>query len=324
MIRTFYLTETGAVRTDLSREDIVAALDSSGVLWVDFFRATREEIALLSEVFRFHPLAIDDCLRPVFRPKVDSFDDYLFLILHGPDLSAQRTRGLRTLEVDIFLGRNFLVTFHQVAARSVQQILEQCEKDPAQTLSRGADFLLYTLLDQMADNYAPILSRAEAQVAQLEENVLKGEAGKEVLPEMTRLRREMLNLRRVVTAQRDAVNLLANQSSDLVRERARVYFRDVVDLYQRALEVIEIERDALSGARDTYLTTISNRTNEVMKMLTLIATVLFPMTVISGIYGMNFKNMPEIEWSYGYPFALALMLGIGGVMIAYFHRKKWL
>jgi magnesium transporter len=324
MIRSFYLTENGDVRTDLSREAIVEAINANGVLWVDFFRATREEITLLSEVFHFHPLAIDDCLRPVFRPKVDAFEDHIFMITHGADPAAQKSRGLRTLELDTFLGRNYLVTLHQTTLHSIQQMIEECERAPNQTLSRGADFLLYMVLDRMAENYAPILSRTEAQVARLEDHVLKGTVSNDVLPELMRLRREMLHLRRVLFAQRDAINLLSHQGAGVVTDRARVYFRDVVDVYQRALEVIEIERDALSSARDTHLTMISNRTNEIMKTLTTIATIVMPMTLVTGIYGMNFKAMPELSWQFGYFFALAIMGAIGGVMVYYFRRRRWL
>ena len=323
MIRTFYLTDAGEVRKDLQRDDIAAAIKAGGILWVDLFRPTKEECALLSEVFHFHPLAIDDCMRPAFRPKVDAFDDHLFLILHGPDLSTP-DREMRTRELDIFLGHNFLVTIHSTPLRSIEHALQQCERTPAQILGRGADFLLYNVLDEMAENYSPHLSRSEAQVVQIEEAVLEGKARKDILPELARMRRGLLNLRQVIAAQRDAVNLLAQQGPPLISERARVYFRDVVDLYQRVLEVTEIQRDALAGARDTYFTMISNRTNETMKTLTLLATIMLPLTVITSYYGMNFRNMPAINWKYGYPLVIIFMIGITCGMLYYFRRKKWL
>jgi magnesium transporter len=323
MIRSFYKAENGEIQTDLSRQEMTDALNSDGVLWVDFFRATREEQSVLDEVFHFHPLAIEDCLRPVHRPKVDSFEDHLFLIIHGPDLATRR-RELRTLEVKTFLGKNFVVTYHRVPVRSIVHALELCERSPSQTLGRGPDFLLYTLLDEMAENYAPILSRSEAQIVEIEEAVLKGEARDEVLPELTRLRRGILSLRRVISAQRDAVSLLARQGEPLVRKRAEVYFRDIVGMYQRVLEQIEAMREALGGVRDTHLSMSSNRANEIMKTLTVMATIMLPPTLISGIYGMNFKIMPEVDWVYGYPLALTLMGAIIGGMLFYFRRKKWL
>ena len=323
MIRSFYLTEGGEVRTDLTREEIGKALKSEGVLWVDFFRATREEQPFLSDVFHFHPLAVEDCLRTVFRPKVDFFDDHLFLAVHGPDLATRR-RELRTLGVKAFLGRNYLVTFHRVPLRSIIHTLEQCEKASKEALERGADFLLYSILDQMAENYTPILSRSEAQVAQIEENVVEGRTHEQVLPKLMRLRRDILNLRRVIAAQRAAVNLLAQQGEPLVSKRAGVYFRDVVGIFERVLEQTETQRDALAGIRDTHLSMSSNRASEVMKILTIMATILLPPTLISGIYGMNFRFMPEIKWKYGYAFALGLMGAIIGGMLYYFRRKKWL
>ncbi len=323
MIKSFHLSESGQVRTDLTPEDIAEALKGQGILWVDFFRATREESALLSDVFHFHPLAVDDCLRPTFRPRVDVFDDHLFIVVHGPDL-ATRDRELRTLELDAFLGRNFVVTFHGTALRSIVQFTEQCEKAPQRTMGRGADFLLYSILDQMAENYTPILNRAEAQAARIEESVLAGKAGGEILPELVRLRRSLLNLRRVITAQRDAANLLTHQGPPLVSDRAKVYFRDVVDRYQRVLEITEIQREVLGGARDTYLTMNSNRATEIMKTLTIIATIMMPLMAVSSHYGMNFRYMPELGWKYGYLWALGLMACIAGGMLYYFRRKKWL
>lgn len=324
MIRSFHLTEAGEVRTDLSPEEIRSARESGGTLWVDLFRPSRQESELLSGVFHFHPLAVDDCMRPAFRPRVEAFEDHLFLIVNGPDL-ASREPQLRTLEMDAFLGRNFLVTVHQVPLRSILNTTQQCERAPAGILGRGADFLLYSILNEMAENYSPGLSRAEAQVAQIEEQVLKGEGGDDVLPELMRLRRDLLKLRRVIMAQRDAVNLLAHQSAPLVTDRAKVYFRDVVDLYRRVLEVIEIQRDALSGARDTFLSMLSNRTNEIMKTLTIIATIMLPPTVVASIYGMNFLEIPEFKWgAWGYVWSLGLMAAISGGLLYYFRRKKWI
>jgi len=203
-------------------------------------------------------------------------------------------------------------------------ILKQCERSPAQSLGRGADFLLYTILDQMAENYSPILGRAEKRVTELEEKVLIAREREQVLSELMSLRRDLLNLRRVIAAQRDAVNLLAHQSPPLISARAQVYFRDVVDVYRRVLDAIEAHRDALAGARDTYLALISNRMNEVMKTLTIMATIMLPSTVVSGIYGMNFRLMPDNDWPLGFGFALALMAAISGSMLYFFRRKNWL
>ena len=323
MIRSFYLTESGEIRLDLTRKEMGDAIHSHGLLWVDFFRPTREEHSILSEVFKFHPLAIEDCERSLFRPKVDSFEDHLFLILHGPDLATRR-HDLRTLEMKAFLGRNYLVTYHRVPLRSIVHALELCERAPKESLGRGVDFLLYSILDEMAENYNPILARSEAQVVEIEENVLRGDVPEEVLQTLTHLRRDVLNLRRVIAAQRDAVNLLVGQGEPLISNRASVYFRDIVGLYQRILELTETQRDALAGVRDTYLSMSSNHANEIMKTLTIMATIMLPPTVVASIYGMNFDRMPELDWEYGYWFALGLMAAISGGMLYYFSTKKWI
>ena len=191
-------------------------------------------------------------------------------------------------------------------------------------MGRGADFLLHTILDEMADNYSPYLRRIQTQVVEMEETILRGEAKQEILADLVRQRRRLLNLRQVIAAQRDAVNLLTHQGPPLISRRAHVYFRDVVDLYQRLLEMTEIQRDALAGVRDTYFTMISNRANEIMKTLTIIATIMLPLTVVSGYYGMNFDEMPEFGWKHGYVFALGVMACIAGGMLYYFRRRKWL
>ena len=323
MIRSFFLNASGEVNTDLSREEISNALNSDGVLWVDFFRATREEQSLLADVFHFHPLAIEDCLHPAFRPRVDSFDDHLFLIVHGPDLATRR-RELRTLEVKAFLGKNYLVTFHRVPLRSVITAQDQCDKAPKKLLGRGPDFLLYTILDQMAENYTPILSRSEQEIQQIEENVLRSEKQEDILPSLARLRRDVLNLRRVIAAQRDAVSLLARHGEPLIRKHAGVYFRDVVNIFQRVLEQTETQRDALAGIRDTYLSMSANRTNSIMKTLTVMATLMLPAMLVSSHYGMNLK-LPEFGWGAGgYLFAAGIMVAITGSMFYYFRKKKWL
>jgi len=324
MIRSFYLAKSGQARTDLSTGEIREALAEGGALWVDFFRPTRDEAAMLSEVFGFHPLAIDDCLHPAFRPKVEFFDDHLFLICHGPDL-AGRGHEVRTLELDAFLRPNCLVTFHQVPLRSIVNTLEKCEKAPEQALGFGADFLLHTILNEMAENYSPILRRAEARVAEVEETVLEAKGREDILPELMSLRHDLMSLRRVIVAQRDAVNLLVSQPPGVVTERAQVYFRDIVSLYRRVLDVIDIQSDAMAGARDTYLALISNRMNEIMKTLTIIALIMLPATVVSGIYGMNYELVPGgTNWRFGFVFAIVLMAAISGVMFWFFKRKKWL
>lgn len=295
--------------------------DKHATLWVDLEAPTPEEIEILSGVFGFHPLAIEDCLAETHLPKVDDFGDYIFLILHG--IKPDSEPGLfTTAELDFFLSKNYLVTFHRQASRSIQYAKERCMKG-ALSLSRGLDLLLHEILDRMVDNYFPILDDFDVLIDQIEDEVFE-RATTETLSKIFMLKRDLMHLRRVVGPQREILNRLSRDEFPVITKRAHIYFRDVYDHLVRIWDLSESYRDLMSGALEAYLSVVSNRLNEIMKVLTVFATIMMPLTVITSIYGMNFDYIPELKWRYGYFMVLGVMAIISLGLLYFFKRKRWL
>lgn len=297
------------------------SLAEGDFLWLDLEDPTDEEAEILRTSFRFHPLAVEDALVDNQYPKVDIYPDYLFLVVHGINYQAA-TRRFTTAEIDVFLGRQFLITHHSHAMRSVRVMMERIRKEPP-ILAQGLDVVLQAILDRMVDNYFPELERLDDRIEQVEQEVFE-KPERETLARILTLKREVLHVKRIVYPQREVFNRLSRDELPWIRASTRLYFRDTYDSLFRMAETADSYRDLLSGLLDAYLSSVSNNLNQVMKVLTVIATICIPMTVVAGIYGMNFERMPELEWPYGYPFALGLMALIGVAMLVYFRRKKWI
>lgn len=295
--------------------------DKHAVLWVDLESPTPGEIELLSQAFGFHPLAIEDCLAETHLPKVDDFGDYIFLILHGIKQSGKP--GLfTTAQLNFFLSKNYLVTFHRQASRSIQSAKERCSKE-AFSLSKGLDLLLHAILDRMVDNYFPILDDFDLLIEQIEDEVFK-RATQKTLSKIFTLKRCLMQLRRIVGPQREVLIRLSRDEFPVITKQAHVYFRDVYDHLVRIWDLSESYRDLMSSALEAYLSVISNRLNEIVKLLTVFTAILMPLTVITGIYGMNFEDIPELKWRYGYFMVLGVMAGISTGLLYLFKRKKWI
>lgn len=289
------------------------------LIWVDLEAATEQESSILSRYFHFHPLAIEDCVSETLLPKVDDFGEYIFLVLHGARMTDE---GFTTSEMNFFLGQNYLVTYHDDPSRSIAKIKERCLKN-SPSITRGVDFLVHEILDSMVDNYFPVLDYLDSAIDQVEEEVFK-EPDKETLNKIFNLKKEVMHLRRVTGPQREILNRLSRDPFAVISPKAAIYFRDVYDHLARMADLSESYRDLVAGATDAYLSVVSNRLNEIMKVLTIFTATLMPLTVITGIYGMNFEHMPEIQTRYGYFAALAGMVLISGGMLFYFRKKKWL
>jgi magnesium transporter len=295
--------------------------NKQAILWVDLEAPTSEEIGMLSKVFGFHPLAIEDCLSDVHLPKVDDFGDYLFLILHGikPDAAPQ---FFTTPQLNFFLSKNYLVTFHRQPSRSIQNAKDRCVQD-APPLSKGLDLLLHQILDRMVDNYFPILDEFDHSIDRLEGEVFN-RASQKTLNKILKLKRDLMQLRRIVGPQREIFNRLSRDEFPVITKKADIYFRDIYDHLVRIWDLTESYRDLMNSSLEAYLSVVSNRLNEIMKILTIFTAILMPLTVITGIYGMNFKYMPELEWRYGYFIVLGVMAVISIGLLYYFRTKKWL
>jgi magnesium transporter len=319
----FYLAPDGKLLDQLGTEQIRNFLATGeGLLWVDMEDVTDEDAELLSNVFRFHPLAVEDCIsKDIHPPKIDDFDDYLFIIVHGINYHIE-SEVVETTELALFLGKNYVVTSHNVPMRSVSSMLDRIRKD-GRLMRKGADFLAHDLIDTLVDNIMPTIGEMDGRNDQLEDEALH-EPKRETLLSIMQLKRSILALTRVILPQREIVNRLSRGEYALISERAQIYYRNIYDHLVR-IEMLTLGlRDMTESVLSTYLSSVSNRMNEVMKVLTLIATIFIPLTFIAGIYGMNFANMPELGWRYGYFGILIVMAVIGVSLAVYFKRRKWL
>ncbi len=319
----FYLTPNGELLDQLGTEQIKSFLATGeGLLWVDVEDVTDEDTVLLSNIFCFHPLAVADCSsKNIHPPKIDDFDDYLFIIIHGINYHIE-SEVVETTELALFLGKNYVVTSHDVPMRSISSMLDRVQKD-ARFMRRGADFLAHDIIDAVVDNFMPTIDGMDERNDQLQAEALH-EPKRETLMSIMQLKRSILALTRVILPQREIVNGLSRGEYALISERTQIYYRNIYDHLVR-IEMLTLGlRDMAESVLSTYLSSVSNRMNEVMKVLTLIATIFIPLTFIAGIYGMNFANMPELEWKYGYFIILIVMAVIGISLVFYFRRRSWL
>jgi len=294
---------------------------NGGLLWVDIQGFDKREIGQLEKAFSFHPLAIEDCISTSERPKIDQYNSYLFIILHAVRLKPRKF-GIETIELNSFIGENFLVTVHETFVPSIDGIKERCKKNPALMSKRSGD-LFYSIADAMIDNYFPILMKLDKEIDTVEHGILEN-PGPNLLDKLFSLKNDTLALRRLIGPQRETINFIARGEYTIIGSELKLYFRDVSDQLARIIDILETYRDALSTAMEGYRNALSNRTNEVMKILTIIATIMMPLTLITGIYGMNFKFMPELQSKYGYYGTLSIMLLIAFGMLLFFKRKRWL
>jgi magnesium transporter len=319
----FYLTPDEKLLDQLDMEQIRGFLATGeGLLWVDMENVTDKDAELLSNVFCFHPLAVEDCIsKDIHPPKIDDFEDYLFIIVHGINYHIE-SEVVETTELALFLGKNYVVTSHDIPMRSISSMLDRVRKD-GRLMRRGADLLAHDIIDTLVDNIMPTIEEMDEKNDQLEAEALH-EPKRETLISIMQLKRSIMALTRVILPQREIVNRLSRGEYALISERAQIYYRNIYDHLVR-IEMLTLGlRDMTESVLSTYLSSVSNRMNEVMKVLTLIATIFIPLTFVAGIYGMNFANMPELELKYGYFIILIVMAVIGVSLAVYFRRRRWL
>ena len=289
--------------------------------WWDISTPTLDDKDLLSERFHFHPLAIEDCIAEIHYPKIDFYETYLYLVVHGVDIDLSEKEGFAPKELDVFLGKNYLLTYHTKEMRSVSEILRRAgENSPI--FEYGLDFVLYSILDVLMTNYIPVLESIEDQLDSVEE-IIFDRPEQATLKDILSIKRTLMRLKKTIFPQREVINHLARNEYKFVQPKTQAYFRDVYDMLYRMAEMTESFRDVSTALVETYLSTVSNRMNQVVKVLTLITTIFLPLTLIAGIYGMNFEYMPELHWRYGYYFALGLMVVVAIGLIGMFKWKRW-
>jgi magnesium transporter len=281
---------------------------------------TKEELALVKKAFGLHPLTVEDCVNTNARPKIDQFPTYLFLTLHAAVFNPSILK-VKTLELNICVGKNYLLTVHMDTIPSLSTAWDRTEKN-ASIMASGSDNLLHLVIDSLVDNYFPVIDMLDTKIDKIEKEVFSNPK-EEILEQIFSLKNEIIFLRRQISPQRETINMLAKGDHSFISPAIGIYFRDISDNLMFILDTIETYRDTLTGALDAYLSNITNKTNEIMKTLTIITTIMLPMTLITGIYGMNFKHMPEIGWKFGYYGAYALMALVACGMFMYFKKNKW-
>jgi magnesium transporter len=297
--------------------------DTPTVTWINIDSLHQVEILeKLGERYGFHPLVLEDILNTDQRPKMEDYAEYLYIVLRILNYNDE-SGEIESEQISLILGPNFIISFQEKEGTVFNSVRERIRNGKGRIRKMGPDYLAYALLDLIVDNYFVIMEKLGEKIEFLEEELVT-QPGPETLQTIHHLKREMIFFRKAVWPLREVIGSLERGESPLVKGTSRVYLRDVYDHTIQVIDTIETFRDMVSGMLDIYLSSISNRLNAVMKVLTIIATIFMPLTFIAGIYGMNFKYMPELEWKWGYPVVWFAVVLISVSMLIYFKRKRWL
>ncbi len=301
-----------------------ARRDQPGVTWINVDGVHRVELLeQLGQCFDLHPLVLEDIANTGQRPKVEDYGGYLYIVLRMLSLHAT-THEVVSEQLSLVLGPNFVISFQEgVEGDLFNPIRARLRTAKGRVRREGADYLVYSLIDAIVDGYFVLLENIDARIEALDEHMLTNRAG-DVARAIHLLKREMIWLRKAVWPLREAINSLQRAESPLIRASTGVYLKDVYDHTIEVIDTVETYRDVLSGMLENNLSLLTTRLNEVMKVLTVISTIFIPLTFIVGIYGMNFRHMPELEWRWGYPLVMLGMAVIGVALYVYFRRKKWI
>jgi magnesium transporter len=321
MIRAHVFRE-GQELTDIPVERLSEVRTEPGtIVWVDLVSATSEELGQMGDEFALHPLVLEDCSHRHQRPKVEEYSDHVFLVAYGTE-PAKSGRRPALHEVGLVAGRQFVLSLHSGAPLDTEGIGRRVRARPELAPS-GSGFLLYVILDELVDSYFPALDAIGDRVEGLEEAIFEGQP-RRIQTTIYKLRKDLIAIRRVVGPMRDAMVVLLRRDLGLFTPDAQRYLQDVYDHLIRVVEQVEDYQDLTSGALEVNLSVASNRVNEVARTLTAWAAIFAAITLITGIYGMNFQHMPELGWRFGYAWALAVMVAAAGGLWLYFRRKQWL
>lgn len=304
-------------------EECLPFKEKPSVTWINVDGLHEVEVLeKLGNYFGLHPLVMEDILNTDQRPKMEDLGEYLYIVLKMIYYDDKRSK-IMTEQISLILGANFVISFQEKEGEVFDPVRERIMTAKGLIRKMGTDYLTYALLDLIIDNYFVVLERLGEKIDYLEEELVKNPTP-ETSHEIHNLRREMVFLRRSVWPLREVISGLERGESSLIKESTMAYFRDVYDHAIQVIDSIETFREMLSGMLDIYLSSISNKMNQVMKVLTVIATIFMPLTFVVGVYGMNFKYMPELEWRWAYPLTWLIMIVIVISMLIYFRRKKWL
>ena len=303
-----------------SLEEIPALQEEKFVLWIDITNPTIEELSPLKSLFGFHSLAIENSVQVEERPKMDDYDEYLFVRAKTINTGEE---GISTGQLSIFVCKYILITIHEKQLKGIEEIKERILRKKPLILKGKADFLLYRILDAIVDNYISVIEDFEDKMDEIDEEVLENPTVR-TIEKIRKLIRQIRHMHRIIRGQRDVVDKLERSDTAIIKPETKIYFRDVYDHTSSLLDSVDNIQGNAEGALEVYHSSLANKMNEIMKMLTTIATIFIPLTFLVGVYGMNFRYMPELEWRWGYFTALFLMAVIGIGMVIYVRKKKWL
>ena len=305
-----------------------AAHAAGNTFWVELDEKSDEATRFLEETLHVHPLAIEDVWNDVGLPKVEDFDEYVQVIIHGlreDDRSSEEV-PLELAELDILIGKTWLVTHaHDEKVCAVSPIMEEIQRS-SKLLKKGPAWVAHAVMDRMVDAYMPLIDKFDDQIEGIETSILKWTptSDREVIPRIIRIKRSLQMLRRTTIYQREILLRLSRAEFDEIPRELVPFYRDVYDHFARVTELVDSYRELVSSLLEAQFSMQSNRMNEIMKRLTIISTIMLPLSLIAGIYGMNFEHMPELHWQYGYPYALGLMVAVASAIIVYFVKKRWI
>ncbi len=318
-----YTEEDIMEKKGITYDECMVLRDNPSITWLNFSgMADVEQIKKVGDIFGLHPLVMEDILHMGQRPKLELYDKYVYLVvkmIYRGDNGKEVTYE----QLSIVMGKNYVLTFQEKEGDVFNNIRERIKGNKGRLRKSGADYLVYSLLDSVVDNYFPALEKIGDLVEEIEER-LSDDPGQDVLSDIYRLKREVLFLRKSIWPIREVVAAMMRQDIEIVSPNTNTYLRDVYDHSIQVMDVVETYTDMLSELTDVYMSTVSNRMNEIMKTLTIIATIFIPLTFIVGLYGMNFKYMPELTNELAYPVVLVGMAIVSGIMLVYFRRKGWL
>ncbi|MEH2354219.1 magnesium/cobalt transporter CorA [Nostoc sp.] len=323
--------QTNYIREQIATpEECVPYLDMESISWVDVQGLGSQDILQrLGKVFELHPLVLEDIVNVPERPKTEDYEDQLLFIARMV-VAKEKTCGFYSEQVSLILGKHYLLTVQEEPEHDCfEGVRSRIEKNKGIIRKQGADYLAYALLDAIIDGFFPVLELYGERIEELEEEVIV-KPTPQTLQSIYQIRRELLQLRRAIWPQRDAINSLIRDGSELIGEEVRIYLRDCYDHTVQVMDMVETYRELSSGLMDVYLSAVSNKMNEIMKVLTIVSTIFIPLTFVAGIYGMNFNtekspyNMPELNWYWGYPLCWAVMLAIAFSLLFFFWRRGWL
>lgn len=303
-------------------EEIFPLKDTTGTVWINIDGLHETGlIERIGECFNIHPLILEDILHTKTRPKLEAFDNGIFLVFNllYPD---QVTGGILSEQLSIILGSNFVISFQERENPLFNPLMDRVRNDKSRIRKKGADYLAYALMDTVVDSYFIILETLEDKIEALDEELITS-LSKKTFKSINDMKRNLISMRKAVVPLREIINALRKNDSGFMDDKNLIFFRDIHDHVLQIQETIDIYRELISGLHETFLANVNNKTNEIMKTLTITATIFIPLTFIAGIYGMNFKYMPELDWKYGYFAFWTLIIGVVGIMFAFFKKKDW-